>query len=87
MNNFKKFKVIHLEGMNAYNSFCASVDYECEMFTLCRFPNGVTLNHVKRMMIGSKLLCTQDQEVTNVFYHMSLISFGDMFFLVSVEDV
>jgi len=29
--------------MNAYNSFCASIDDDGGMYALCRFPNDVTL--------------------------------------------
>jgi len=43
-------KMLHIDEMNAYNSFCASVDYEGEMSTLCRFPNGITLKHIRGLL-------------------------------------
>ena len=54
---FTQLKIVHMEELNAYHSFLASINYEGDMNALCRIPNNDTLNHLKKI-ITSELLCT-----------------------------
>jgi len=49
--------MVHFEEMNAYNPFCASLDYEDEMSVLWRFSNDVPLSHMKKIIRNEQ--CTQ----------------------------
>jgi len=65
--------MVHIEKMNAYNSFYVWFDYESEMSPLYKFRNCVRLSHTKKI-IGNELSYTKGQEVTNIFYNVTTIS-------------
>jgi len=59
-------KMVHIEELNARNSFSASIGYEGGMFAYCRFKNVVMLNRMK-LIIESEELYTDGRQVTNIF--------------------
>ena len=58
--------MVLFEELNAYNSFNAAIDFEDGRFSLCRLPNGVTLNH----MIRSHLMGPSEPPLSHLWYHV-----------------
>jgi len=61
--------MILFEDLNAYNSFNVAIDFEDGRFSLCRIPNGVTLNHM-RIIIRSHLMGLFEPPLSHQWYHV-----------------
>jgi len=59
------------EELNAYNFFNAVIDFEDGSFSLCRIPNGVTLNHMC-IIIRSHLMGPSEPQLSHLWYHVPL---------------
>ena len=61
--------MVLFEELNAYNSFNAAIDFEDGRFSLCRLPNGVTLNHM-HIIIRSHLMGPSKPPLSHLWYHV-----------------
>ena len=79
--------MVLFEELNAYNSFNAAIDFEDGRFSLCRLPNGVTLNH----MIRSHLMGPSEPPLSHLWYHVppEFVAEGidEFFFARNDEDL
>ena len=63
--------MVLFEELNSYNSFNAAIDFEDGRFSLCRFANGVTLNHM-HIIIRSHLMRPSEPPLSHLWYHVPL---------------
>jgi len=82
--------MVLFEDLNAYNSFNAAIDFKDGRFSLCRFANGVTLNHM-RIIIRSHLIGPFEPPLSHVWYHVppEFVAQGidESFFIRNDEDL
>jgi len=82
--------MVLFEELNAYKSFNAAIDFEDGRFSLCRFPNGVTLNHMC-IIIRSHLIGPSEPLLSHLWYHISaefvVKGIDEFLFVRSDEDL
>jgi len=61
--------MVFCEELNAYNSFNSAIDFDDGRFSLCRIPNGVTLNHM-RIITRSHLMRPFEPPLSHLWYHV-----------------
>jgi len=61
--------MVLFEELNAYNSFNAAIDFEDGRFSLCRLPNGATLNHM-RIIIRIHFMGPSKPPLSHLWYHV-----------------
>jgi len=61
--------MVFCEELNAYKSFNVAIDFEDRRFSLCRIPNGVTLNHMC-IIIRSHLMGPFEPPLSHLWYHV-----------------